>query len=522
MSRTTTSVLALLVLLLLTSVLTPIVRADAPQPTTTTATVALQDEPVAEEETPSSPGDSFFDGVGAIFATLGVYVVTMFTMAIGTEIIVDIFKGILGKPLGLKSYPKSRKTLDDYQAFLPGQLKDLGVSAEAKLKLEKQIAQLNKLLEPAFTAEAVVNHLRQNEFTAALAELGLENIGDDTINQVKDVTQKQLQSAVAQIDTTTSLGKAVQVALERGDLVDKTNKAIDRLARKATAVTPEQIYQTTATLLTGEIANGVTAWTRAYFNSLQEESYEAAKIAYENQLQPQIKSFGLPSNVQQQITDQFEKYLESLNTYRGTDVYLESLNRMLFELETQRDQVRSWFGQMWQRFVNWVKRLLIRAPRMQHPNLAPVTYNPHIKDSTEAAAKLLDLERKEKELESTRIRRTRFISVLFGVFIAYMLQIDSADLLQDLFPDGANFLTLALLPDSFIVWAQTTFGFHEVFNLTAGVILTGLAASAGSGFWHDQLSRLQSIKQGVDQAQAALQPIIVQTRDNGEQKTGNQ
>ncbi len=514
MSRTIISVLALLVLLLLTSLLTPLARADTPQPAATTSAIALQDEPV-EEETPSTPGDSFFDGVGAIFAILGVYVVTMFTMAIGTEIIVDIFKGILGKPLGLKSQPNSRKTLAEYQAFLPGQLEDLGVSAEAKLKIEKQINQLNKLLAPAFTAETVVNHLRQQEFTAALAALGLENIGDDTINQVKDVTQQELQKVIEQIDTTTSLGKAVQVALERGDLLDKANKAIDRLARQATAVTPDQVYQATATVVTGEIAEGVTAWTRAYFNSLQEDSYEAAKAAYENQLRPQLISFGLPPNVQQQITDQFENYLENLNTYRGTDVYLESLNRLLHELEAQRDEVQSWIGQMWRRLVNWVKRLLIRSPRMQHPRLAPVTYNPSIKDSTEAAAKLLDLERKEKELESKRIRRTRFISVLFGIFIAYILQIDSADLLQDLFPEGSNFLTLTLLPDSFVMWLQSTFRLEQVFNVTAGVILTGLAASAGSGFWHDQLSRLQSVKKGVEQAQAALQPIIIQTRDNG-------
>lgn len=513
MSRTTISIFALLVLFLLMSMLTPIARADTPSPAVSTATLTLQDQPT---EGSTNPGDSFFNGVGAIFATLGVYVVTMFTMAIGTEIIVDIFKGLLGKPLGLKSQPNSRKTLTEYQAFLPGQLEDLGVSAEAKLKLEQQIKQLNKLLEPAFTAEAAVNHLRQGEFTAALAAIGFEDIGDDTINQVKDVTKAELQTLIGQIDTTTSLGKAVQVALERGGVQEKVNMAIDRLARKATAVTPNQIYHATATLVTGEIADGVSAWTRAYFTSLQEESYDTAKSIYDNQLLPQITSFGLPENVQQQITSQFEKYLENLNTYRGTDVYLESLNRLLYELEGQRDEVRSWIGQTWQRLVDSVKRLLIRSPRMQHPKLAPVTYDPHIKDSTEAAAKLLDLERKEKEIENRRIRRTRFISVLFGIFLAYMLQIDSADLLRDLFPTGANFLGLTLLPATFFSWIGNLFGGGNAYDLTAGVVLTGLAASAGSGFWHDQLSRLQSIKKGVDQAQAALQPIIIQTSKNNE------
>ena len=510
MPRFYISVFALLVLFLLMSLLTPIARAEAP-PSSTTTSLALQDEPAEEVETPTTPADSFFSGVGAIFATLGVYIVTMFTMAIGTEIIVDILKGILGKPLGLKSQPNSRKVLAEYDMFLPGQLDDLGVSAEAKLKLEQQIEQLNKLLEPAFTAEAIVSHLRQKEFTAALAAAGLENIGDDQIDQVKDVTQTELQKIVEQIDTTTSLGKAVQVALQRGDLVEKANRAIDRLARKATAVTPDQVYQATAILVTGEIADGVTAWTRAYFNSLQEESYETAESIYENQLKPQIATFSLPEKLEKQITAEFDKYLENLRTYRGTDVYLTSLNNLLYELEVQRNEIRSWIGQLWQRLVNGVKRLLIRAPRIQDPSLVPITYDPRIKDSTEAAGKLLHLERYDKELESKRIRRTRFISVLIGIFLAYLLQIDSADLLQDLFPAGANFLTLTLLPASLFTWFGNLLGAEEVYGLTAGVILTGLAASAGSGFWHDQLSRLQAIKKGVDQAQAALQPIIIQT-----------
>ena len=513
MSRIPHSVFALLGLLLLISLVTPAAHADTFLPVNPSASTALQDEPVDEGEPPNSAGNSFFEGVGAVFATLGVYVVTMFTMAIGTEIIVDILKGILGKPLGLKSQPNSRKTLAEYNIFLPGQLEDLGISAEAKLKLEHQIAQLDKLLEPAFTAESVVTHLRQNEFTAAFAAIGLETIGDDTINQVKDVTQIELQKIVAQIDTTTSLGKAVQVALERGDLLEKANRAIDRLARKATAVTPDQVYQATATLVTGEIASGVTAWTRAYFNSLQEESYDTAKSVYDNQLKPQLISFGLPENIQQQILGEFDKYLENLQTFRGTDVYLESLNRLLYELELQRNEVRSWIGKLWQRLVNNTKRLLIRTPGMQHPTLTPVTYDPRIKVSTDAAAKLLDLARYDKELESKRIRRTRFIALVFGVFIAYTLQIDSADLLQDLFPADANFLHLTLIPATSLMfaWVEKLFNF-PMSDLTAGVILTGLAASAGSGFWHDQLSRLQSVKKGVDQAQAALQPIIIQTR----------
>ncbi|VAW42055.1 hypothetical protein MNBD_CHLOROFLEXI01-2922, partial [hydrothermal vent metagenome] len=77
----------------------------------------------------------------------------------------------------------------------------------------------------------------------------------------------------------------------------------------------------------------------------------------------------------------------------------------------------------------------------------------------------------------------------------------------------ANFLDLTLLPATFFffTWIGNLFNL-TMSDLTAGIILTGLAASAGSGFWHDQLSRLQSIKKGVNQAQVALQPIIIQNQ----------
>ena len=37
-------------------------------------------------------------------------------------------------------------------------------------------------------------------------------------------------------------------------------------------------------------------------------------------------------------------------------------------------------------------------------------------------------------------------------------------------------------------------------NITPGIILTGLAASAGSAFWHEQLERLQAARQLTETA----------------------
>jgi len=217
--------------------------------------------------------------------------------------------------------------------------------------------------------------------------------------------------------------------------------------------------------------------------------------------------------VQEQVENQFERFLENLRTYRGTDVYLESVNRLLLQLEAQRNVVRSAVGQFVEWVTNGVRRLLLRS-RMQHPRLAPSDYDPTIQDSTEAAAKLLDLEQHDKEMEKKRIRRTRLLAVFLGTTIAYFLQVDSAVLLTDLFPAGANFLFLTLIPENagIFIWIERVFGI-PTYDFTAGVILTGLAASAGSSFWHDQLGRLQAVKGSVAAAEKALQPIIIQTQD---------
>ena len=45
------------------------------------------------------------------------------------------------------------------------------------------------------------------------------------------------------------------------------------------------------------------------------------------------------------------------------------------------------------------------------------------------------------------------------------------------------------------------------YGLTAGVILSGFAASAGSAYWHDQLGRLQVAKKTVDKVSKAVETV---------------
>jgi len=81
--------------------------------------------------------------------------------------------------------------------------------------------------------------------------------------------------------------------------------------------------------------------------------------------------------------------------------------------------------------------------------------------------------------ERKRIATLRVLSGAVGITIALMLQIDTFDIIGTLFPQDVR--TLLTTPGGQI----------------GGMMMTGLAASAGSSFWHDQLGRLRAIKDSV-------------------------
>ena len=101
-----------------------------------------------------------------------------------------------------------------------------------------------------------------------------------------------------------------------------------------------------------------------------------------------------------------------------------------------------------------------------------------IKDAEKKLAIYLAEIRKKYNLdERKRIAILRGVSAVIGIGLALWLQIDSFTLLKD------------LLPKDFVVepWL--------------GMLVTGLAASAGSSFWHDMLGRVRAAKEASQQIQ---------------------
>ena len=106
------------------------------------------------------------------------------------------------------------------------------------------------------------------------------------------------------------------------------------------------------------------------------------------------------------------------------------------------------------------------------------------------------------------------ISVIVGITLAVMLKVDVGNLLQPIISEKL-YSTLSSpaweamckpLEEGSMVLALCTNdiptgAFLPIYNFlhmaTIGMLLSGLAASAGSTFWHDMLDRLQTAKKAT-------------------------
>ena len=107
----------------------------------------------------------------------------------------------------------------------------------------------------------------------------------------------------------------------------------------------------------------------------------------------------------------------------------------------------------------------------------------------EIAIKLSALREKYAASQRQRITILRTLSAVIGIIIAFALQIDSFSILGSFF--SAN--VMATLNNQ---WGHI-----------GGIVLTGLAASAGSSFWHDMLGRVRNIKDTVKQVEVAVEGV---------------
>jgi hypothetical protein len=97
----------------------------------------------------------------------------------------------------------------------------------------------------------------------------------------------------------------------------------------------------------------------------------------------------------------------------------------------------------------------------------------------EIAVKFSTLREKYAASQRQRITILRGLSAIIGIIIAFALQLNSFEILGSLFSD------------EIMRSLSTPAGQY------GGIILTGLASSAGSSFWHDMIGRARNIKDTI-------------------------
>jgi hypothetical protein len=104
----------------------------------------------------------------------------------------------------------------------------------------------------------------------------------------------------------------------------------------------------------------------------------------------------------------------------------------------------------------------------------------------EIAIKLSTLREKYASTEKQRITILRVLSAIIGILIAFALHINTFEILGSLFSD------------------QITQSLGSQMGQIGGIILTGLASSAGSSYWHDMLGRARNLKDSIKQVEVAV------------------
>ena len=124
----------------------------------------------------------------------------------------------------------------------------------------------------------------------------------------------------------------------------------------------------------------------------------------------------------------------------------------------------------------------------------------------DVASVIFERNDQQRDEESSRVRWLRVISIAMGFIIAYLLQVDAAELLDAAVPgiEATINRVLYISGDTLHAWQPLLSSQRAI---TAGIILTAFAAAAGSTFWHDRLDKLQASKRSAESAAKTLQLI---------------
>jgi len=493
-------------------------------------------------------------GVAQLFAGLGMFAAVMAIMAVGTEVVIDSLKFFLG----MKQKVTAMEAFDQLKAELPGQLTTLGADAGSLRKVDELLKGLDTTLKPVTSAVGVYEQIKEGHFGEAFKALkAIEQLQpgteatDKKLDELKEQAKLGIHSGFVVLRTRLPLSK---------DLTDPVQAFLLSQIDQVTIETAAQLLDTIVKRLQETVLNREPEWTAAWMKSEVDTliTQGKSKVAehLENDVIGTLRELGFGDEILNATELKLKTALDSvaLVTREKTDTYVQAAQSLLMAVEERRNEMQSPARKIYRRlrdrdrlsfwgvllgvvvmitgivlavwpglfatllarlgivaaglligallgwggdFLKGTEKLLNAAMgREQDPTKFGKVSSEFIERiegmvPTTVAKVLLLQEDHHRDEEASRIRILRVITIIVGTVLAYWLKVDAADYLDYAVPGIAGQINSVKL--------------HEIWplipaKLTVGIVLTGLAASAGSKFWHDLLGRLQSAKGQAEEA----------------------
>jgi hypothetical protein len=408
--------------------------------------------------------------IGSVIAALGLYAAMMAVLAVGAEVVIDGVRPIFG----LKRKTNAAEAMGKLKGWLPDTLEELGVSATAQEKLNQQIGELEGITVKLEDEADKVNEVLEGQLQEALKDLAVYSV-DALVDKHWAMLKPQLEPHLAKVSNVSE--EDVRTWLETS-----------LTALKQAKVTELQAHlQSVSTVLDAvrEQRNALQGPLLRFWRWLRQSLFELGEY-FRGKPDPDHPDRFLGGK-----WGWFGKYIVSHLLFLPS--YLEYawawLRRSLPEGDNLRDKLRN-LG--------------------KHKPFAPLLT---IED---AAKRILEEETMQRDQDNLRIVWLRILSAAVGIWLAATLRVDSLQLLEPIMGNAVN--TFRAVNDEWHTFGAlirqtgTALDFTRLpgaletivgwlFNLTPGIVLSGLGAAAGSGFWHDQLDKLRSAKQVVTQVE---------------------
>lgn len=368
--------------------------------------------------------------------TLGLYAALMAVLAVGAEIVVDTVRPVFG----LQRKTTTAEALKKLNSWLPAAAKDLGLSEEAQTRINRALEQLEEVTKGFEDKAAEAKRIIEGEWPNLLKDLAIEEV-DKVLDHHWAAIDKKLA------DPPVGLSPA-----QREDAKTVLRRVLGEI-RGIDAEIPNQL---------------------ALFNSVMAEVAE------------------LRNQVQGPARKTWRQVRNALIKVGSSERFKNSPLRHLFFLPAYVEYA-------WARF--WGKVVVEAGEKLEDAiKKLGEAQSKTVTNVQEAARWLLEEDSKHSQEEHNRVTWLRIMSAAIGVVLAAALQIDSLQLLEPVLQSTAGVFKTAAgewaTIDQLIGPVQVSLPVLDVLlDLTPGIILSGLGAAAGSGFWHDRLDNLRTAKE---------------------------